>query len=278
MGAPDAIRDLLRRFEEHREAYRSGRYNETQLRREFLDPFFKALGWDVNNRQGYAEAYKEVIHEDAVKVGGLTKAPDYSFRIGGARKFFVEAKKPSISIKDDPAPAFQLRRYAWSAKLPLSILTDFDEFAVYDCRRRPDKADKPALGRILYLTAADYEPRWEEIAGIFSREAVLKGSFDKYAAAGAGAKRGTAGVDAAFLAEIEGWRDLLARSIALRNPDLTVEELNFAVQRTIDRIIFLRICEDRGIEDYGALLALVNGENVYGRLRELYRRADERYN
>lgn len=278
MGAPDAIRALVRRFEEHREAYRSGSYNETQLRREFLDPFFEALGWDVNNRQGYAEAYKEVIHEDAVKIGGQTKAPDYSFRIGGARKFFVEAKKPSISIKDDTAPAYQLRRYAWSAKLPLSILTDFDEFAVYDCRARPDLKDKPAVGRILYLTAADFETRWEEIAGVFSREAVLKGSFDKYAAAGAGAKRGTAGVDAAFLAEIEGWRDLLARSIALRNPDLSVEELNFAVQRTIDRLIFLRICEDRGIEDYGALLALVNGENVYGRLRELYRRADERYN
>jgi predicted type IV restriction endonuclease len=63
MGAPDAIRELVRRFEEHREAYQSGRYNETQLRREFLDPFFEALGWDVNNRQSHAEAYKEVIHE-----------------------------------------------------------------------------------------------------------------------------------------------------------------------------------------------------------------------
>jgi predicted type IV restriction endonuclease len=216
MGAPDAIRDLVRRFEEHREEYRSGRYNETQLRREFLDPFFEALGWDVNNRRSYAEAYKEVIHEAAVKVGGLTKAPDYSFRIGGARKFFVEAKKPSISIKDDPGPAFQLRRYAWSAKLPLSILTDFEEFAVYDCRARPDKNDKPAVGRILYLTAAEYESRWKEIAGVFARDAVLKGSFDTYAAAGAGAKRGTAGVDAAFLAEIEDWRDLLARSFALQ--------------------------------------------------------------
>lgn len=278
MSAPDAIRELVRRFEEHREAYQYGRYNETQLRREFLDPFFEALGWDVNNRQSHAEAYKEVIHEDAVKVGGLTKAPDYSFRIGGMRKFFVEAKKPSISIKNDPGPAFQLRRYAWSAKLPLSILTDFDEFAVYDCRRRPDKTDKASLGRVIYLTCAEFDDRWEEIAGIFAKESILKGSFDRFATAGAGAKRGTAGVDAAFLAEIEGWRDLLARSIALRNPDLSVEELNFAVQRTIDRIIFLRICEDRGIEDYGCLLALVNGENVYGRLRELYRRADARYN
>jgi predicted type IV restriction endonuclease len=115
MPAPQIVLDLVERFERNRDAYKSPSYNETQLRREFLDPFFEALGWDVNNRQGYAEAYKDVIHEDAVKVGGATKAPDYSFRIGGTRKFFVEAKKPAVNIRDDIAPAFQLSRYAWSA-------------------------------------------------------------------------------------------------------------------------------------------------------------------
>lgn len=139
MPAPKEILELIDRFDRNLESYKNGRYNETQLRREFLDPFFEALGWDVNNSQGWAEAYKEVIHEDAVKVGGATKAPDYSFRVGGVRKFFVEAKKPSINIREDFAPAFQLRRYAWSAKLPLSIVTDFEEFAVYDCRSKPDK-------------------------------------------------------------------------------------------------------------------------------------------
>jgi predicted type IV restriction endonuclease len=92
MTAPPEVIDLVDRFATHRDAYRSGRYNETQLRREFLDPLFTALGWDVDNEQGYAEAYKDVVHEDAVKVGGLTKAPDYAFRVGGVRKFFIEAK------------------------------------------------------------------------------------------------------------------------------------------------------------------------------------------
>jgi hypothetical protein len=134
MPAPDNIKDLVKRFEEHREAYRSGRYNETQLRREFLDPFFEALGWDIFNKQGYAETYKDVIHEDTLEIEGANKAPDYAFRIGGTRKFFVEAKKPSVRIETNIHPAFQLGRYAWSAKLPLGILTDFEEFAVYDCR------------------------------------------------------------------------------------------------------------------------------------------------
>src|SRR5438874_10234978 len=170
MSAPGPILQLVERFQQNAEAYKSGHYNETQLRLEFVNPFFKCLGWDMDNVQGYAEAYKDVIHEDAIKVGGVTKAPDYCFRIGGTRKFFLEAKKPSVNIKDDPAPAYQLRRYAWSAKMPLSILTDFEEFAVYDCRVRPAQTDKATTARVLYLRYEDYPGRWDQIANVFGRE------------------------------------------------------------------------------------------------------------
>ena len=83
--------------------------------------------------------------------------------MGGLRKFFLEAKKPSVSLRGDVGPAYQLRRYAWSAKLPLSILTDFEEFAVYDCRRRPRPADKAGVGRIQYLTFEQYLGRFDDI-------------------------------------------------------------------------------------------------------------------
>jgi predicted type IV restriction endonuclease len=85
---PPIIQELVDRFHRNVEAYSTQGYNETRLRREFLDPFFEALGWDVINRAGHAEAYKDVIHEDAIKIGGVTKSPDYCFRIGGTRKFF----------------------------------------------------------------------------------------------------------------------------------------------------------------------------------------------
>ncbi len=277
MSVPREIQDLTERFTRNLDDYRSGRYKEAQLRKEFVDPFFEALGWDVANRQGYAEAYKDVVNEDALRMGRATKAPDYCFRVGGIRKFFVEAKKPSVNVKEDVDPAYQLRRYAWSAKLPLSILTDFEELAVYDCRVKPAVTDKASVARILFCTYDEYEKRWEEIEAIFSREAVLKGSFDRYADSGRG-RRGTAEVDAAFLKDIESWRDVLARNLAIRNPSLTQSELNFAVQSTIDRIVFLRICEDRSIEEYGRLQALLSGTNTYARLLDLYRRADERYN
>ena len=271
------ISNLVERFERNIEAYRNPAYNETQLRREFVDPFFEALGWDVTNKAGYAEQYKDVIHEDAIKIAGATKAPDYCFRIGGVRKFFLETKKPSIDIKGQIDPAYQLRRYAWSSKLPLSILTDFEEMAFYDCRFRPKPSDKPSVGRIRFYTYTQYLDSFEEIYNLLSKESVLKGSFDKFAESER-LKRGTTEVDAEFLKEIESWREALAKDIALKNPRLTVPEINFAVQLTIDRIIFLRMCEDRGIEHYGQIQNLLNGTNTYRRLIEIFYHADDKYN
>lgn len=91
-------------------------------------------------------------------------------------------------------------------------------------------------------------------------------------------RKGTTEVDDAFLAEIERWRELLARNIALRNPQLTVRELNYSVQMTIDRIVFLRICEDRGIERDEQLKEISHGRDIYQNLCQLFQRADTRYN
>ncbi|MGA2468051.1 MAG: N-6 DNA methylase [Thermodesulfobacteriota bacterium] len=271
------ISNLVERFERNIEAYRNPAYNETQLRREFVNPFFEALGWDVTNKAGYAEQYKDVIHEDAIKIAGATKAPDYCFRIGGVRKFFLETKKPSIDIKGQIDPAYQLRRYAWSAKLPLSILTDFEELAIYDCRLRPRPTDKPSIGRIRFYSYSQYIDSFEEVYNLLSKESVLKGSFDKFAESER-QKRGTTEVDAEFLKEIESWREALAKDIAMRNQKLSIRELNYVVQLTIDRIIFLRMCEDRGIEHYGQIQNLLNGTNTYRRLREIFYHADDKYN
>ena len=133
MAAPKQLHNLAERFERNIEAYRSGGYNEAQVRREFIDPFFKFLGWDVYNEQGYAEAYKDVIHEESIRMGAATKAPDYCFRIGGTRKFFLEAKKPSIDIKGQPGPAYQLRRYANFEVGKVGKKRKFDGHKIFHC-------------------------------------------------------------------------------------------------------------------------------------------------
>jgi len=280
---PDAVRALVRQFDEQIETYTSGDYSEAQLRIDFINPLLEALGWDVNNRNGYAEAYRDVVYEDAVRIAGHQKAPDYGFYIGGraaassARKFFLEAKKPSINLRVDTTPAKQLRRYAWTAGLPVSILTNFRQFLVFDTRIKPLDSDKATTAVILSFDFSELPARWHEIASVFARDAITRGSFDKFAEKSC-KKRGALPVDEAFLEEIESWREDLADNIADRNPDLSQDDLNFAVQRTIDRIIFLRMCEDRGIEPVGSLNGLRNGDRIYERLGKLYDRADRRYN
>ncbi|NLD73908.1 MAG: N-6 DNA methylase, partial [Chloroflexi bacterium] len=277
---PQTVLDLVERYHHNRDRYRRPDYNETQVRREFIDPFFGALGWDVANTRGVAPQYREVVHEatlrDRAARSGMV-APDYAFRVGPERKFFVEAKKPAVDIRTDPSPAYQLRRYAWTAKLPLSVLTDFEELSVYDCRFKPAQGDSAAKARVVALSYEQYPERWAEIVGLLGREAVWRGDFDRYVES-TRAKRGTQAVDDAFLAEIEGWRVALARNIALRNPSLSVRDMNYAVGKLIDRLIFLRICEDRDIEPYGQLREAIDGSDAYNRLLALFRRADDRYN
>ncbi|MBX3361273.1 MAG: N-6 DNA methylase [Phycisphaeraceae bacterium] len=274
--APSEVDRLVRQFEKQRSHYTSAQYNETQLRREFVDPFFAALGWDMDNTHGVLDAFKDVIHEDSLVVEGRVKAPDYGFRAGGDRKFFVETKRPAVNLQVSADSAYQLRRYAWSAKLPLSILTTFDALSIYDTRVRPQIADGAAVARIAYFTVDEYQRRWSELSSLFGRDAVYSGSIDRFAAESRRLK-GTLEVDDAFLAEIESWREQLANNLALRN-ELTQPELNYAVQAIIDRIIFLRICEDRGIEDTERLKMLGDGTNLYTALCAVFRDADAKYN
>ena len=273
------IEELVTRFREQLEDYKRPEYNETLTRRDFLDPFFKALGWDVDNSQGFAEAYREVIHEDRVRIGKATKAPDYSFRLpGGKRLFFVEAKKPSVVLRLDTSVAYQIRRYGWSAKLAISIITDFEEFAVFDCTVKPQSSDNASVARIKYLRFTEYLKEFDFLWDTFSKERVLKGSFDRYIGNDS-VKKGTTTVDKAFLASLDAWRTYLATNISLQNKELDEDEINYAVQLTIDRLIFLRISEDREIEPYGQLRASANQKGeVWQNLFYNFRKADEKYN
>lgn len=279
MSAPQEIIDLVKTFKRNEHLYKDAtQYDEENTKIDFINPFFEALGWDVHNKQKMSPLYKDVEFENSIKIGNKTKAPDYAFRIGGTPKFFVEAKKPSVEIETDKNPAFQIRRYGWSAGLGLCILTDFETLAVYETTTKPDKNQSATIGRIKFYHYPEYIDKWDEIYNLFSKDAVLKGNFDNYVSGHEGIKKGTSRVDDEFLKDIEQWREILARNIALRNSELTVEELNYAVQLIIDRIIFLRIAEDRGIERYGTLKKLLEKEDIYHNFCKLCKKADSEYN
>ena len=264
---PEEVRKLVKQFEERKPA------NETELRRQFVDPLFEALGWDVvDNRQVGLEP-SVLVSEGGIR---RPKRPDYGFRIGNTTHFFVETKMPNVNLKDNPAPAFQLRRYGWSGKTLVGILTDFEEFIVYDCRIQPQKNDTASKARLRYYEFAHYTEKWDEISALFSRQAVAGGSLRTLVDQ---QFRGFFSVDEAFLSEMEDWRETLAKDIALHNRQLSQRELNLLVQRTIDRIVFLRIAEDRDIEAYGRLRSAAgDGKQVYEELKTLFNEADDKYN
>ena len=281
----EGIKELVEKFENNYKQFHTSDYNETLTRQDFINPFFEYLGWDVSNKQGYSQVYREVIHEDKLKIGKETKSPDYSFRIGGNRVFFVEAKKPSLNLKEDSDAAYQIRRYAWSGKLAVSILTDFEEFAIYDCSKKPSPNDKASMSRIEYINYKDYLNRFDFLYDTFAKENVLKGSLEKYNAETKN-KKGTESVDIDFLNSLDNLRTKLASSISKLN-GISERDLNFAVQHIIDRIIFLRVAEDRGVENYGDLREACNNNNglkpivdnsYYQNIVEIFKKSDGKYN
>jgi predicted type IV restriction endonuclease len=271
MPAPQVIQEKIALFKRDMQRFKNPLYNEEQVRIEFINPLFRALGWDVENSL-------QVIHEDRVIVddGGeqRVKHPDYGFSIGSDVRFYVEAKKPSVDLMSNAEPAYQVRRYGWSQKLPVCILTDFEELVIYNCLEQPKLDDMAHIARLDVFKFEDFDSRWDELYNLFSREAVERGALENYVS-----QKGIFAltVDEAFLRELESWREMLVKNIAIYNTGLNARQLNMAVQRTIDRIVFLRICEDRNIERYGKLKAQLR-KNIYQELLGLYQQADDKYN
>lgn len=277
--AKAVVEKLVNRFAEQRNGYHAPDYNETKTRRDFIDPLFTAFGWDMDNKDDVAEPYREVIHEDKVKIQGKTKAPDYGFRLSGSkdRLFFVEAKKPSVALKTNKESAFQVRRYGWNSGASVSILTNFEEFSIYDCSKKPSATESSTVARLKYFTYDQLLKEFDFFYDIFSREAVVKGRFDNYIKSDI-AKKGTQTPDKEFVVSLDKWRKFIAIDIARSNLKLNEDELNFAVQLIIDRLIFLRFCEDRGVETYGQLKTAVSKGDAYKNLCGVFKDADNKYN
>jgi type I restriction-modification system DNA methylase subunit len=274
------LQTLVEQYVRERDQYvrSTSIYNETQLRADFLDPLLEILGWDVKNVRGVPQYRREVILEDTVEIEDdeveLTrKKPDYALRLDTERKLFVEAKKPRVRIEQDRQAAFQVRRYGWNARLPISVLSNFDKLVIYDCTPRPHHTDDPSVGRLKVYDHTEYVAAFDELYERLSRDAVYSGHFDTLFPRDT-ERVGTEAFDDYFLRQIEGWRAALSHSLAVRNPRLSEAELNFLVQRLINRIIFLRICEDRELERYKTLYEVTS----YDELKRLFQDADRRYN
>ncbi len=247
-------------------------YAEAQLRDDFLNPFFRALGWDMENRAGLIQQKREVEIESRTTIGGHQKRADYLFRTDGRDRFVCEAKKPAEELT--ARYAFQAKRYAYNKDLPVAVLTDFEEMKIYIVGSRP-YLDEPQVGEWKFWNFRQYPLLARELWDLLSREQVAAGAIDQ--AIEALPKKKPAGkgraaqpwlikpdrsraLDAEFLKFLDEARKELASDLYKNNDHaelLDGNKLNEAVQRILDRILFLRICEDRDIDTGTTLQSIV---------------------
>ncbi|MGZ0017641.1 Eco57I restriction-modification methylase domain-containing protein [Yeosuana sp. AK3] len=259
------VKDLVDNFENNYAYYKSSTYQEAEVRKDFLDPFLIALGWDVNHEFQNNPYKQEVKVEKTQKQEGSKnkKFADYAFYIAPNFKnpvFFVEAKKPAVLLENNTLLYLQAHKYGWNSQTPLSILTDFEEFIIIDCRTKPHPkySANTAVKKYNFKQYKD-ENVFKEIYYLFSREAVADDSINHFIETqipkqkikerqlklfGGGYKT----VDDDFLEYIDELRLNLARAFHNNNPELSPKQLTEATQKTIDRLVFIRFLEDKQIE------------------------------
>src|SRR5690348_2256135 len=269
-------------------------YSEAQARKVFIDPFLKALGWDVDHERERNPYEQEVKVERSMSISGARaqKRADYAFFLAPNFhdvRFFVEAKKPSVDLDHSADSHFQVWRYGYSAGTPLAVLTDFEQIRVVDCRARPEP--DAALDRTWkhwYYTDFVDPGKFAEFYWLFSREAHAEGSFDRRTAElprarGPSRQRGLLPggyqpVDESFLAELESYRLDLARMFKAADTSLDSATLTAMVQRALDRLVFMRFLEDKQIETEVRVSDFGRGTSVWRDFINASKRMDGIYN
>ena len=241
--------------------------SEATVRLSYIDSFWEALGWNIRD-------FNQVMVE---QVDDFNKKPDYRFIVNGKTQFFVEAKKPSEKLIN-PRHIYQTKLYCWNGNVPLAILTDFEEFRPFHSIGQPsiEEAKKGLLTQF-DMTFEQYPDRADELLNAFGREAVLAGSLQELLKTPPKMIRDS--VDKAFLRSLSDWRKLIADNIAKNNQFKSEYDLSEAVQRILDRIVFLRVLNDRDIEDKDQLqLILSKGNDFYSHFVDVCRSFAPKYN
>lgn len=274
----EELKKLVEKYRKNEKYYKEYRnkYNETDNRNEHIDPLLELLGWDIHNKRNIRPSLREVMRENYLT---STSRPDYAFTLSGVKKFFLEAKKPSVPIITDMESILQARRYGYNAKHLIVILTNFDYLLIYDATIEPNETDSPHTALLMSpVHYSEYEEKFEEIEKLLSRDTVYSGFFEQnleYLV-----KRGIhMPIDELFLKQIREWRLLLANQLYKNHPNYSMNVISDLTQKFINQMIFLRICEDRNLPIYYNLQKTIEDPNtIQTQLLRLFEEADRKYN
>lgn len=263
-SAFEAVAKLVHHFETSEDYYLSNKYQESEVRTDYIDKFWTALGWDVRHQYQTNPREQEVKVEKNPDSNASGRKADYAFYLMPEYRtpvFFCEAKKPCHNL-GSPEFYFQLVRYGRAAGTPVSVLFDFEELHVVDCRYEANLQKSFPSAQIKAFHYKDYLDRdkFGDIYWLFSREAIESGKLKAFAKElpkqrGKGAAKLTTEeakpTDEAFLTKLEEYRLTLAKAFKKADESLDAETLTEATQKVIDRLVFIRFLEDKNIEsDY----------------------------
>ncbi|MBI5729358.1 MAG: N-6 DNA methylase [Candidatus Magasanikbacteria bacterium] len=265
--AKDKIKKLVEKYHILTEAERN-KYNEEQTKNYFIRPLFEALGWNFSDS-------KEVSMEEAV----LGKRADYEFRIHGIPKFYAEAK-PIRADLDLEQYARQAINYAWNKGANWAVLTDFESIKIFNALAHSKLlADK----LVFEIPVTEYESDFDRL-WLLSKESFSVGALDTYAEK-YGKKIKRLMVNEKLFGDLKEARETLTASFKMWNEGkVDAETLEEGVQRILDRLVFIRVLEDRGLEQ-NILKQVVREREARGTnaqlfplLVEKFKDLDEHYN
>lgn len=231
--AKENIKHLVERYEQVKKSRQRPKYDEANTRKDFIMPLFQALGWDIHNDVTEREVVEEA---DAIK-GRV----DYSFRINDIPQFLLEAKSLKTNL-EKPEWAKQAVTYGWNKGIPWVVLTNFEKLKLFNSEWKVAEP-KPNLD----LSCQNYLEKFDYL-WLLSKEASKTNELDKLLSQfGITAKR--VNVNEKLAEDLIRWRDTLTNNLKQWNAKINVSDLEEAVQRILDRLIFIRVVEDRGIEE-----------------------------
>ncbi len=267
--AKEEVKKLVDKYNRIVESGSIKRYKEEDTKAEFIEPLFEALGWDVRN----TENDDEVVREEKISKGRV----DYSFRINGIPKFFLEAKALKENLGNTQFVE-QAVNYSWHKGCTWAVLTGFEAIKIFNSEWKSVNPLQAQFGQTLpcQLFLEKFDTLW-----LLSRESFENKLLDIEAEKW-GKKIKKISVDKQLLSDLTRFRDLLNKNILKNNASKNIsgDELDEAVQRIIDRLIFIRTLEDKELE--APMLQSVVREDlnkrIYKKINLVFRKIDNIYN
>ena len=207
-------------------------YNEENTKNVFIQPLFEALGWDFHD-----------IHEvTAEHPTGSRRRVDYAFRINGVSRFYVEAKPLRDRLDAHPEWLKRAVSYAYNKGIPWVILTNFKDLWLL-----PGDVEDPRTRSFVRIRADDFLSDFERLTWL-SKDSVESGRLETEAAK-FNLLPTRIPIEQRLYDQLREWRERLFNNIHLYNPKIPLETVDEVIQKLLNRLIFIRTCEDRLIED-----------------------------